>query len=250
MFWLITAALGYSIAMDANQSFGRIGQAPGVAPLLLVWVFCVMLSVLVHELGHALAFRYYGIESHIVLYHMGGLAIPTAGFSFNRSGGRRRLTHLDHIVISLAGPGLQFASAILAAAIAYGVGIFVPSAAEWCELLKPLGISNPWAKEGLGINNPWTYAIFNFYVLVSIWWPIFNLLPVYPLDGGHVVQHAAAILRRTDGYNEAYIVGAAVGFLVAWWFFQRGGLFNAILFASMAMNNVQALNRFGGPPRW
>jgi membrane-associated protease RseP (regulator of RpoE activity) len=251
LFWVITAALGYNMAMGANQAFSRIGTTPGIVPLLLVWILCVMASVLVHELGHAIAFRYYGIESSIVLYAMGGLAIPTAGFSFNRSGTRRRLTHANHVVISLAGPFLQFASAIVVAGLAYALGFYVPTAAKSFEWLTPLGISNPWANEGLSpIRDPWTFAIFEFYVLVSIWWPLFNLLPVYPLDGGHVVQHTAAILRRSDGYQEAHMIGAAFGFLVAWWFFQRGSSINALLFVSLAMNNVQALQRFGGPPRW
>ena len=250
LFWLITAALGYAMAMDANRIFSRLGQSPGVGPLLAVWVACVMVSVIIHELGHALAFRYFGIESQIVLYHLGGLAIPTAGFSFNRSGSRRRLPHLDHILISLAGPLLQLASAIVVAAIAYAMGVYVRSAADWSEWLEPLGIQNPWTQAGLGMDNPWTYSIFNFYVLVSIWWPLFNLLPVYPLDGGHIVQHTAAIIRRTDGYNEAHLIGAGVGFLVAWWFFQNGSGINALLFLSLAMNNVQALQSFGGPPRW
>ena len=64
------------------------------------------------------------------------------------------------------------------------------------------------------------------------------------------MQHTAAILRRTDGYNEAYLIGAGVGFLVAWWFFQSGNPINALLFLSLAMNNVQAMQRFGGPPGW
>lgn len=250
LFWVITGALGYGIAMGTNGSLSRIGTAPGVAPLLLVWVGCVMVSVLIHELGHALAFRYFGIESHIVLYHMGGLAIPTAGFSFNRGGGRRRLSHMDQIIISLAGPFLQFASAVLAAALAYWMGIYVPSANQWAELLEPLGITNPWEQGALTINNPWTHSILNFYILVSIWWPLFNLLPVYPLDGGHVVQHGAAILLRSDGYREAHVVGAVVGLLVAWWFFNNGSGLNALLFLSLAMNNIQAMQGFGGPPRW
>lgn len=250
LFWVITAALGYNMAMGANQALSGIVTAPGVFPLLIVWILCVMVSVLIHELGHALAFRYYGIESSIVLYAMGGMAIPTAGFSFNRSGRRRRLTHANHIVISLAGPLLQFASAIFVACLAYALGFYVPTASEWFEWIKPRGISNPWANEGLAIRDPWIFAIFDFYVLISIWWPLFNLLPVYPLDGGHIVQHTAAIVRRNDGYQEAHMIGAAFGFLVAWWFFQRGSGLNALLFLSLAMNNVQALQRFGGPPRW
>ena len=49
----------------------------GVGLVLVTAIFFV--SILVHELGHALAFRYYGLPSRIVLYWMGGLAIPDSG---------------------------------------------------------------------------------------------------------------------------------------------------------------------------
>jgi hypothetical protein len=58
------------------------------------------------------------------------------------------------------------------------------------------------------------------------------------------------MIRRTDGTNEAYGIGAVTGFLVAYWFFQSGSVFNAMLFLSLAMSNVQAMQRLGGPPRW
>ena len=251
LFWVINAALGYNLAMGLNQAYRMTEQgSPGVFPFLLLWVLCAFVSVLIHELGHSLAFRFFGIESQIVLYHMGGVAIPTAGFIFRRSGVRRRLSHWDQMIISAAGPLLQFASAILMAIVATAMGVRVPVVSDWLSWLQDIGIAIPWLGTGEATTNPWTFATFPFYILISIWWPLFNLLPVYPLDGGHIVQHAAAMIRRTDGTNEAYGIGAVTGFLVAYWFFQSGSVFNAMLFLSLAMSNVQAMQRLGGPPRW
>jgi len=251
LFWVINAALGYNLAMGLAQAYRMAGQnSPGIASFLLIWVLCAFASVLIHELGHSLAFRWFGIESQIVLYHMGGVAIPTAGFVFRRAGVRRRLSHWDQMIVSAAGPLLQFASAILMAVVATAMGIRVPVVSQWIQWLAEFGIAIPWLGTGEASSNPWTLAIFQFYILISIWWPLFNLLPVYPLDGGHIVQHAAAMLRRSDGLTEAATVGAVTGFAVAWWFFQQGSVFNAMLFLSLAMSNVQAMQRMGGPPRW
>ena len=42
---------------------------------VLTWVVVVLISILVHELGHAFAIRYFGESARITLYHLGGLAI-------------------------------------------------------------------------------------------------------------------------------------------------------------------------------
>ena len=52
---------------------------------LLSWISVMFVSILVHELGHSLVMRYFGQSSHIVLYMLGGLAIPDSSFtSFSR----------------------------------------------------------------------------------------------------------------------------------------------------------------------
>ncbi|MEI8211110.1 MAG: M50 family metallopeptidase [Planctomycetota bacterium] len=256
LFWLINAALGYSVAMSMDNRLSWISQnakdmaSPGIASLLVVWVAAAFLSILIHELGHALMFRVFGIDSQIVLYHMGGLAIPTAGYAFRRGGNRARLTHGNQILISAAGPGLQFATALAVATIAHFTGMQMPivvTIADW------LGFSNQSLQELIptGVfRNAWLYSFVDFFVLIGLWWPLFNLLPVYPLDGGHITQHIAAIVRRTDGLNEAYLIGAITGFVVAWWFFTRGSSINAMLFLSLAMSNVQAVQQRSGPFGW
>jgi len=257
LFWVVAAALGYQSAMGVDGMYESISSrapdagfsTPGVAALLCVWVAATLVSIVLHELGHALAFRYYGIDSQIVLYHMGGLAIPTAGHLYPRAGVRSRLTDWNQIIVSAAGPGLQLLSGIAVAMLGIALGVEV-----WM-----VDTFNAWTGWNLGGADPdsirWpqnalTYGLVNFYVLISILWPLFNLLPVYPLDGGHIVQHVIAIVRRTDGMMEAHVIGAAAGFLVAWWFFTRGSAINALLFLSLAMSNVQALQQRQGPPMW
>src|SRR5512146_1456782 len=61
LFWLIAVLLG-SASADLVQ--------------ILIWVLVVFVSILIHELGHALAFRRYGLSSQIVLHFAGGLTIP------------------------------------------------------------------------------------------------------------------------------------------------------------------------------
>ena len=52
------------------------GASAGGILQLLVWVAVVFVSILFHELGHALAFRFYGQPSRIVLYMAGGMTVP------------------------------------------------------------------------------------------------------------------------------------------------------------------------------
>ena len=72
-FFILPLLLGAGFTGLAYQ----IGLNAGVILLVLAVVFFV--SILVHELGHALAFRYYGYPCRIMLYWMGGLAIPDSG---------------------------------------------------------------------------------------------------------------------------------------------------------------------------
>ena len=65
LFWLATVFMGLGADGDPID--------------VLLWVVAVFTCILVHELGHVLAFRYYGMSAHVVLHAFGGLAIPGAG---------------------------------------------------------------------------------------------------------------------------------------------------------------------------
>ena len=91
LFWLIAILFGSS----GNLLF------------LPVWVFVVFTSILIHELGHAFAFRRFGQRSHIVLHFGGGLTIPES-VAWGGGWASVALSRGQEIFISLAGPFAGF----------------------------------------------------------------------------------------------------------------------------------------------
>src|SRR5215218_2614778 len=132
-----------------------------IEPLWVVPAFAVIVfvSVLVHELGHAVTYRILGQRSAIVLHGFGGFTVPTGG-------GRRVLSKPKSILVSVSGALAQLLLLGIPLRILYDSGTL-----EW--------------------NN---YPGFNWLPIVyylqwvSIWWAVFNLLPIRPLDGGHVAE--------------------------------------------------------------
>src|SRR5438046_122636 len=87
MFWLFGVIFGW-----------RHTQEPDGMVRLLVFLGCMLLSLLVHEMGHVLMGRVFGARSHIILYAMGGLAVSDV-----RLPGR-----WQRILVSAAGPVAGF----------------------------------------------------------------------------------------------------------------------------------------------
>ncbi len=241
LFWAVSAALGYGAALSVQSGYGRANIPINLGVLVAIWVAVTFISILVHELGHALAFRFYGIRCDIVLYHMGGLAIPGAGMLWGRNGRRTQLTQMNSIVISAAGPAIQLLLAAFVGITAILCGIQV-SEFVWLSDYLGLKVSVP--------LNPAVYASVRFMVTSSIWWALINLLPIYPLDGGQIAQHVIGIFRRNSGLMEAHALSAVVGLLVAFWCYNNGMGLNAIFVASMVLNNIQALQGDNGPRNW
>ena len=227
--------------MSVHYDYARGSIPANLGVLLLIWVAVTFVSILVHELGHALAFRFYGIRCEIVLYHMGGLAIPGAGMIWGRNGRRTQLTQFNQIVISAAGPAIQLLLAALVGIVAILCGVRVPEF-SWLAQYLQLKVSRP--------ANPATYAAISFMVTSSIYWALFNLLPIFPLDGGQIAQHVIGFFRRTNGLMEAHTLSAAVGIVIAFWCYTSGSGLNAIFIASLVLNNIQALQGGVGPRNW
>ncbi len=241
LFWAVSAALGYNWAMSLQTTYADRNISINLGVVLAIWVAVTFVSILVHELGHALAFRYFGIRCDIVLYQMGGLAIPGAGMVWGRNGRRKQLSHFDQILISAAGPAIQLLLAVLVGIVAILCGVSV-SEFRWLADYLQLECSIP--------LNPMVYASIKFMVTSSIWWALINLLPIYPLDGGQIAQHIIGIVQRNSGLMEAHALSAVVGFVAAYWFISHDMALNALFLASMAMNNIQALQSGYGPRNW
>ena len=111
-FWVAAIVLGWSACNGWDATFSRQGiDSPGAPILLIIWSAAVFVSILVHELGHALAMRYYGMQARMILYHFGGLAVGSSMGSWN--GARRSLLNArDSLLIAAAGPAAQLALAL------------------------------------------------------------------------------------------------------------------------------------------
>lgn len=125
----------------------------------------ISISILLHEYGHASAFRKFGGRPRIFLHGFGGLA--TAEGRFSRK---------DHLFIIAAGPGIQ----LVIAAIAWPIFVFFPPT-------QPL-------------LNHWLAAV----IWVNFFWAILNMLPIYPLDGGQFAETwFQGAFRKERGYAGA-----------------------------------------------
>ena len=162
-FWLTLAIIGGALGADTSAAILRIG----------LFVMAGFISVLIHELGHALTARKFGAHSEITLQAFGGYA-TTSGV---------RLTRPQSFAVTAAGPAVQ---------LALGFLVFFA-----IRQLPPL---NPNAGYFL-ITLTW----------ISIVWAVLNLLPVLPLDGGQMLNAVLGPQRIKITLWTTIIVGAVIG---------------------------------------
>ncbi len=134
------------LAFFVFQDFGQTLEENFVS---LMWIPILFGSILVHELGHAIAIKKLGYgSSKILLWGMGGVCINT-----------RRSNSKDGMIISFAGPAAEFLLAIPAIPLLF---LDLPAAVDQV-------VSN--------------------FVFMNIAWAVINLVPIFPLDGGKIVVH-------------------------------------------------------------
>lgn len=195
---------------------------------LFLWVVAVFLSILLHEFGHIWMGRAFGSDGYIVLYSFGGLAI-----------GSNDVRHRwQRILVSLAGPAIQL---LLYAALRGGLQL----AGQAWLMRQPDGVLN-FRDQLLAIN---------------LFWPLLNLLPVYPLDGGQVCREVATSFSPHGGLRVSLIVSAGVaavlcvnglmaangrGFLP----YVPASRFSAFLFGMLAFESYMLLQQNQAPWRY
>lgn len=184
-----------------------LGLGPGQEPVfLLSWVVIATGSILVHELGHAVAYRYYGVQPRIVLHGLGGL---TTGVG--------RFTPGQRIVVSLAGP--------LTALVLLGLPAFA--------LLRSPSI-------GVGDGQVVLWQL----VFVNVIWSLANLLPILPLDGGNVVLAITDLAVKRNAHRIANVISIVVAAALGWWSYAAWGYdFGIIVGAMLVGVNVIDLLR-------
>lgn len=161
------------------------GAVFGLALMILLFV-CVTL----HELGHSLVAKTFGVPvRQIVLLPLGGVAQIT----------KNPEKPVHELLIAIAGPLVNVVLAIL---------LFVPLG---LTLTPTVLTGHGLLPEGLG-NTPslTTALLWLFAANVSL--AIFNFIPAFPLDGGRVLR---ALLAMFMGFPRATRIAAAVGQWIA-----------------------------------
>jgi Zn-dependent protease len=239
-FWLVGFILGFR------------GNPDGIA--ILTWILVLFVSILIHELGHAILIRRFGRPAHIVLYAMGGLAIEGedsqystwSSFSTSSFGGSRRSrTPTEQIIISFAGPAAGFilAAFVIVAVFATGGYVHFDLGAYYIPYYTTeLG--------GAMADNEPLLGLVNKLLFINIFWGLVNLLPVFPLDGGQIALQLFIVNDSWGGTVKALWLSVFVGgaFAVIGGILMRD-LFVALLFASLAVSNYFTLQQMGGGGR-
>ena len=213
LFWLVALLLG-------------LGGGDGLD--LLFWVGTAFVSILIHELGHALAARSYGWEPWITLHGFGGLA-------------SYRPTSRDpksQILISLAGPGAGFLFAAVIVGFIAASGHRVRLA--WPDFVLPIRFE-------LYASSNLNMIIF-YLLFINIFWGLVNLLPIFPLDGGRISQEVFQLVNPRDGLRQSLWLSifVAVGAGVLAWT-QLDDQFLAIFCAYLAYTSYTTLQAQVGP---
>jgi Zn-dependent protease len=175
----------------------------GVATVafLLALLFSVFGCVVLHELGHALMARRFGIQTqNITLYPIGGVA---------------RLERLpekpqEELWVALAGPAVNVViAALLTPLVIVGSVLLATSP----------GTPGSFLAEGLPVGVSFLASL----LMANVALVLFNLLPTFPMDGGRVLR---ALLSFRLGLVQATAVAVSVGRILI-----VGGLTLLVLFA-------------------
>ena len=216
-FWVVAVMLGANLD-DARS--------------IVLWVVAVFLGILVHELGHALAMRYYGFQPEITFHAMGGLTSYNSSYQINH----RYLSNWDHIVIDAAGPLAGFALLGAIAALLLLIGV------------NPLGFLFG------NIDDQQRGSLFRFLsapvvvflymeMRICLFWGILNLMPVYPLDGGQIAREICTAFNPRTGIatslNLSFITALVLAGVALLWF---DDWFMAMFFGLFAYSSWMAMN--------
>ncbi len=226
-FWVVAVLLG----IGPEQELGFA--------VLVMWVVALFASLLLHELGHAWVMRQVGQEATVLLYGFGGLAIPRPGRAFSP---RWRLpAPWDQVLVSLAGPG-----AMLLLVLLLWVVLRLAGTPLQFQLGGPLGIR--WQFQN--IENVRLHILLHYLVTINLFWAMFNLLPVYPLDGGQVLLKLVVHSQGNRGlllvFRVSMVVAVATAVLLLWRLGGRDGLFPALILALLAFQNYRLEQQLRG----
>jgi len=170
----------------------------------VAWFAVVFFSVLFHEFGHAIMASSFGKRSLIELSFMGGTTY------FSQEG----LKKWQLFLISLNGP-------------LFGLGLFFAAS---------------YLKIGLDPGSIWSYAC-KITAFINLFWTIFNLLPILPLDGGQLLRIVFEVIFKNKGLFFAGILSSAFSTALGLVSFLLGQYFIGSILFLFAFQNFELIKQ-------
>lgn len=168
---------------------------------MLVWMFVILVSVVVHEFGHAVAALFFGKEPQIELIAMGGITTYNV----------EKLKFYQQFLITLFGPLFGFCLFLIASLI-LSFNLF---------------------------HSAFILALLDIFKKANLFWTIVNLFPVLPFDGGQLLRIPLEALFGIRGLKASLLFGFIVSLslsliLFALGYFILGALFFLFTFQNFA----------------
>jgi Zn-dependent protease/predicted transcriptional regulator len=171
------------------------GQSVGAVWVGVLFILAIFTCVVLHEFGHALMARRYGIATRdIILLPIGGVArlekMPSQP--------------MQELWVALAGPAVNV---VIAAALF----VWLQATASWEPVQRLTVTTGPLLERLMAIN---------------LFMIAFNMIPAFPMDGGRVLR--AALATRL-AYGRATRIAASIGRTIAVLFGLMGLIYSPFL---------------------
>ncbi|NUQ67315.1 MAG: site-2 protease family protein [Phycisphaerales bacterium] len=199
--WTFLLLLAYVAGSAILRDRGVAGAAHSIVLILAVF-FCVLL----HEYGHALTARRFGVATRdITLLPIGGVARLE----------RMPREPVQELLVALAGPAVNVVIALLLLPIVLVMG----------ALGAATQLPEPGAMPGFGM-------LLGQLLVINVVLVVFNMIPAFPMDGGRVLR---SILAMTMPFAKATAIAAGVGQVLAGGFVILGILTGNLLLVLIAL---------------
>ena len=172
----------------------------------LLCVLVILVSVIFHEFGHALTAMLFGQKTRIELAAFGG-------FTYREG---RKLKLWEEFVVVINGPIAGFFLFLIAYTI----------------------------YRSTSIENQLIAFTIKFAFVANLFWTIINLVPVLPLDGGHLMSIILEAIFGFKGVKIAIITGIVVAVSISVLFFAMGLFLIGALFLILTFESFRSLRYY------
>lgn len=228
--WIVLLILGSAGSTSTDLSYPLAFMVLGV------------LSLLVHEYGHAFCAKAFGLRVlGVELGNLGGVT---------RTEEKHHISRRQELLIVLSGAGTALAAAAVVGAF-FGLLSGDIIGGILSSLLLPFSALVPQAQdvliptiqpflEGITTLDPSLRLWQGFFIFttISVIWSLFNLLPILPLDGGK------ALTLLLNNAKQASFAGVITASLILFWTLMQMMIFTFLIIGWLLFVNWRVYRSF------